>query len=124
MSTRSLRLALRSRDWRQAFVALVLAAFVAQSALTQGHWHTAAGEPAFASSDVSPASGHPGKPIKGDQTNCPICHAASVAGAFFASTAPALRVPPLGTRAGPRDERAVVVERFVAHWLSRAPPAV
>ena len=125
MSVRSLRLALTLRDWRQAFVALVLAAFVAQGLVTQGHWHTASGDGALLLSDAS-AGDHPAPktPIKGDQNNCPICHAASIASAFFASAAPILRVPSLSTLARPRDERSVVVERFAVHWRSRAPPLV
>ncbi len=112
------------RNWRLAFVCLVLAAFVGQAVLTQGHFHWAAD----AGSVLADASGAhaPGEkqPIKGDQSNCPLCHAAAVAGAISVPTAPALWVPSLSTLSKPRDERAIVVERFSAHWRSRAPPAV
>jgi hypothetical protein len=126
MSVRSLRLALTLRDWRQAFVALVLAAFVAQGILTQSHWHLASGDTTLAAFDASADADHraPKAPVKGDQNNCPICHAASIAGAFFASAAPMLRVPSLSTLFKPRDERVIVVERFAGHWRSRAPPLV
>ncbi len=114
------------RDWRQAFVALVLAAFVAQGLITQSHRHAASTDTALAFADASDDTDRPAPkaPIKDDQSNCPICHAASVAGAFFASTGPVLRVPSLSALVKPRDERAVVVERFAVHWRSRAPPLV
>jgi len=114
------------RDWRQAFVALVLTAFVAQGLITQSHRHAASGDAALALADVSDGAGHPAPkaPLKGDQSNCPICHAASIAGAFFASAGPVLRVPSLSALVRPRDERTIVVERFAVHWRSRAPPLV
>jgi hypothetical protein len=114
------------RDWRRAFVCLVLSAFVAQSLITQAHVHWAAVDSgsvlADASAALQPAGG--GSPVKGDQNTCLVCHAASVAGAISMPTSPALWVPSLSTLTKPRDERTIVVERFAAHWRSRAPPAV
>jgi len=114
------------RDWRRAFVCLVLSAFVAQSVITQVHVHWAAADSSSVLADASAAlhAAGGGSPVKGDQNNCPICHAASVAGAISVPVSPALWVPSLSTLTKPRDERTIVVERFAAHWRSRAPPSV
>lgn len=101
---------------------ILLAAFAAQGLLTQGHRHFADARVAVSGLAVDQTTGK--QPIKADQSNCPICHAASVAGAFFAPTASALWVPSLGALVKPRDERVVIVERFAVHWRSRAPPQV
>src|SRR5262245_11456491 len=115
----------KPRDWCRAFVCLVLATFLAPSLIAQGHFHwnsSGLERLASAAGDLHTPDGK--GPIKGDQSKCPICHAASVAGALAVPNAPALRVPALSTLIKPRDERAIVVERFAAHWRSRAPPAV
>jgi hypothetical protein len=114
------------RDWRRAFVCLVLSAFVAQSLATQGHMHWAVADADSVVADALGAGHAPGggSPVKGDQNNCPVCHATSIAGAIAVPSAPALWVPSLSTLIKPRDEREIVVERFAAHWRSRAPPAV
>lgn len=109
---------------RRVAVYVLLAAFAAQGLLTQGHRHFADAGAAVAGLSVAVDKTTGKQPLKGDQSNCPICHAASVAGAFFAPTASALWVPSLGALVKPRDERVVVVERFAIHWRSRAPPQV
>lgn len=132
---RSIRQLIRAvggmRNYR-ALVYAVLIAFVAQGVIAQSHFHVggAGGVGAFAHGvlgDAAPAS--PGKSDskqapRGAHTNCLLCHAASLAGAYFASAAPILRVPALSTLFVPRDERRIVVERFAVHWQSRAPPSL
>ena len=116
----------------RALAYVVLAAFVLQGMVTQNHLHGAFAAPAF-SSDVhqdgvaladAGKAGSTQLPAGEHDRNCPICQAASIAGAAFASSAPILRVPSLSTLFVARDERTIVVERFVAAWRSRAPPLV
>jgi len=120
----------KTRGFR-AFVHVLLVAFVLQGVATQGHahWATAGGKVlsaiAFQADAPSSASKTGSKQTPaGDHSNCPICHAASIAGAAFASSAPVLHVPSLSALLPERDERRIVVERFAAAWRSRAPPSV
>lgn len=109
---------------RRVAVYVLLAAFAAQGLLTQGHRHFADAGAAGSGLSVAFDQTTSKQPIKGDQSSCPICHAASVAGAFFVPAVAVLRVPSLSTLVKPRDERVIVVERFAVHWRSRAPPQV
>jgi len=126
--------AVRDRRARRAFVYLVLATFALQGFVTQGHMHFGAPAQKSIGATQQSSSGvtldatakFPAKPLPGerDGSNCPICHASSIAGAMFASAAPALRVPSLSSLVPYIDERSVFVERFTAAWRSRAPPTV
>ncbi|MCE9522487.1 MAG: hypothetical protein K8S25_08670 [Alphaproteobacteria bacterium] len=122
-----LDLAARELRRRRAFAMLVLAAFVLQGVITQSHSHS--GAPAKSVSVVAALGGvadAPAKPSPGDSgdANCPICHAASIAGAAVASAGPELRVPSLSSLVPYLDEHSVLVERFTAAWRSRAPPSL
>jgi hypothetical protein len=126
--------AVRDRRGRGAFVYLVLAAFALQGSVTQSHLHVGAlaQQATVATFQSSPGlsleatAKAPVKPLPSprDDNNCPICHAASIAGAVFASAAPILRVPSLSSLVPYVDEHAVLVERFTAAWRSRAPPSL
>lgn len=126
--------AVRGLRTRPALVYLVLTAFVLQGLVTQSHMHFAAAaqQKSMAAAQLtssatlgvtakSPVKQTPGER---DDSNCPICHAASIAGAMFASAAPMLRVPSLSSLVPYVDERSVLVERFTAAWRSRAPPSL
>ncbi len=125
-------LAVRYMRGYRALVHVVLAAFIVQGFVTQGHMHwggagqefAAVASHAGAATTDATKAGSKQTPANRDHSNCPICHAASVAGAMFASAAPILRVPSLSTLVPERDERSIVVERFTAAWRSRAPPSV
>jgi len=119
--------AVRGAFGRRVLVCVVLAAFVAQGIVTQSHAHWGGlGQNLLASSlQVAGGAADPKQtPVKRGDANCPICHAVSIAGAFFAAASPILRLPSLSTIVLPRVERSVVVARFAAAWRSRAPPLV
>ena len=101
----------------------VLAVFVAQSVVAQGHWHV--GSAALAPTAIATVADQPNgqQPGKGDPKSCPICHMASVAGAFFLPSTPGLRVPSLLGPLAPRAQQAIAVESAATHWRSRAPPS-
>lgn len=114
-----------------AFVCALLAAFVAQSIVTVSHFHPVAGTSTSAidvfdgtSRIVSQAGLDAGSKHKSDDASkCPICQAASVTGSFLAA-AQVTFVPLLSTFFVSHDERVIAVERFMASWRSRAPPAL
>jgi hypothetical protein len=115
--------ALRGAGNRRAWVYALICAFVLQGVITQGHFHAFAGAAPHAISLAdNGASQSKQAPGDRDDTKCPICHAASVAGAFFAAAAPILLLPTLDALIPQRHERTIVVERFTAAWRSRAPP--
>jgi len=132
-SVRRLMHAVRDMRVRRAFAYLVLVTFVLQGFVTQSHMHFGAPAQKAAAGTHQSASGavlgatqkSPGQQSPGgrDDGNCPICHAASIAGAAFASAAPMLRIPSLSSLVPYVDERSILVERFTAAWRSRAPPA-
>jgi hypothetical protein len=103
---------------------------VVQGIVTQGHTHSAAGQAFSADAAHGLVLADAGKagsnqtPSNDHERNCPICQAASIAAVAYAPSAPILRVPALSALFVPRDERGIVVERFVAAWRSRAPPFV
>jgi hypothetical protein len=122
----SVRAVCGARNYR-ALVYLVLAAFVFQGFLTQTHTHWSNPvQKVSVGGALSDAVKSASKQSPGDRDdgNCPICHAASIAGAMFASAAPMLRVPSLSSLVPYVDEHNVLVERFTAAWRSRAPPSV
>jgi hypothetical protein len=113
-----------------ALAALVLVAFILQTAVTRGHFHFGS---AFATSLSIQANGDvsgetTGKPVKApsghDESNCPLWHAGNICGTAVASVAVALFTPSLASARAPIDQRKIFVERFVAHWRSRAPPSL
>ena len=121
---RPLRSLAQMRGWR-AFVVALLAVFVLQTVSVAGHVHVPADAAKLSSADTGGASGESKRlPLKDDKRDCPMCQTASSSSVFFASSAPILRLPALHSTFVPRDETVVAVERFAAHWRSRAPPAV
>lgn len=110
-----------------AAVCLLLVIFVVQTAVTHSHFHLgAAGLATTAKADLaSDASSKPVKaPLGHDELNCPLWHTAGVCGAAVAPVAGVFFVPLLGQARAPTDQRAIFVERFAAHWRSRAPPSL
>jgi hypothetical protein len=115
----------------RAFVYAWLAAFVGQSIVTTSHFHANAGtDGASVASIDGPASVaaqaglDKGAKHKSDHNaKCPICQAASVTGSFVAATQ-SVFLPLFDTFFVSHDERIIAVERFMASWRSRAPPAL
>lgn len=109
-----------------AIACLLLALFVLQGAVARGHFHFGApGLATTAKATVADASGKPIKtPLGHDEANCPLLHAAGIGSTAVAPVATLFFVPPLGHARAPVDERTIFVERFAAHWRSRAPPTV
>lgn len=122
-----LRTAIGARRAR-VFVALLLAAFLLQVAVTRSHFHLGHAGVAVAQADVSADGTAPAKPQKApsghDENNCPLWHASGICGTADMAVA-SIFVPPIAshTRAS-FDPRVIFPERFVAGWRSRAPPIV
>lgn len=108
-----------------ALVCLLLVAFVAQSAVTRGHFHLglSGGGVQLASVDACDAQSDKA-PLRHDESHCPLWHAAGVSGAAVAPSAPAIFVPLTVVDIASTDLRAIFPERYAAAWRSRAPPSL
>lgn len=121
----ALRSSLGARRAR-VFVALLLAAFLLQVAVTRSHFHWGNAGVAIAQADISGDHSAPAKQHKApsghDENNCPLWHASGICSTADMAVA-SIFVPPIVsyTRAS-FDPRVVFPERFVAGWRSRAPP--
>lgn len=123
----SLRTALGTRRAR-VFVALLLAAFLLQIAVTRSHFHFGGAGAHLAEAQIPDGDGTPPEPQKApsghDESKCPLWHASGICGAADLALASTF-APPISSHTGAQfDPRAVFPERFVASWRSRAPPSV
>lgn len=112
-----------------SLVCLLLALFVAQTAVTRSHFHLGAaadGAPALA--DLAGADlglGGTKAPLPThDESHCPLWHAAGVCGAVVAADAIAIFAPIVAQLRIGVDARLIFPERFAAAWRSRAPPSL
>lgn len=111
-----------------AFVWLILAVFVLQTAVSRSHFHIGTdvnGGVALAGDIDGLDAGAPSQKLPPhDESSCPLWHAAGVCGAIAAADAGVLYVPPSARLRVAADERLIFPERFAAAWRSRAPPTV
>jgi hypothetical protein len=111
-----------------AFVWLLLAVFVLQTAVMRGHFHVGGdldGGATFKAGAADGGAGETKQPLPShDESKCPLWHAAGVCGAIAAADIAHLYVPPSARLRVAADERLIFPERFAAAWRSRAPPTV
>lgn len=121
------RNALGTRRTR-VFVALLLAVFLLQVAVTRSHFHLGHASATVAQAEVSGDTSAPAKPHKApsghDENNCPLWHASGICGAADVAVAVIVVAPISSHTRASFDPRVVFPERFVANWRSRAPPIV
>lgn len=117
------------------FVALF--AFLAQSCITQSHFHLLlrSGAP-LAAWDAAPSAAkvklggaqdrdHGNIPAKDDPANCPICQQIMVAGAFVTPSVTAMATPVVAEAAAYPTRTAFFFAPDPSHsWQGRAPPRV
>lgn len=106
---------------------VTLAAFLAQSYVTQGHFHH---EPQHTGYSVAYAAGHVSSPDRQPFGNspltCPLCQAYAIAGAAFVPSMPALPAPRLQASATAMPLASAHVSNIHRHssHQSRAPPSI
>jgi hypothetical protein len=112
----------------RALVLLTLIAFAFQGYLTQTHIHIRSAETA-AVTDVLDGgfvtNKAPAKdlPVKGDESNCPLCQAFAGAGHFVTPASAAALLPSFTVSVIALVIRAIDATPAVSHiWLGRAPP--
>jgi len=102
---------------------VVLLAFTLQSFITQVHIHGAfaGGTPAIET--LASGSAHSKVPVQNGTGDCPFCQAITHAGAFSASSPPALALPvSLAATAAPNLPAGTIGTISPHPWQSRAPP--
>jgi hypothetical protein len=139
MKTALARLEHRTPDWRVLSGVAVLIAFLFQSFVTQTHIHfpgttdrfdginIALGKQDAAKAAPLKASAH--KPAQNkkspadDTSNCPLCQASALSGAFVTPAAIVFVLPSLPLSIAPAIISLAAADAFVSHsWQGRAPP--